>query len=87
MAQDLSHLAAGSLGAESQAATSTVSRNTAMTAPGSRSQQSDGAEPGNPHLDVGGGAYDAPEPVHGAPGGEQAWAWDDVSGRREPWGP
>jgi hypothetical protein len=86
MATDLSHLSPG-LTPESQAATNTVSSNAAMTAPGTVSESTKGEQAGDPMASI----NDADHPgrthlVHGETrGGEPGW--DDVSGRRTPWGP
>jgi hypothetical protein len=80
--QDLSNLAAGSLNAESMAATNTVSTNTAMTAPGSASETTRDVDPGSPALDMAPYTPDAGR-IHGDDPAPDASRWTDVSGR--PW--
>lgn len=86
MATDLSHLVP-SLVPSSQAATNTVSDNSAaMTAPGSASESTRTETPGDPAASL----KDAHEAgrthlQNAASGGSETHSWDDVSGRRMPW--
>jgi len=84
----LSDRAAAGMTAGSMAAANTISdESAAMTAPGSESELVRDEKPDSSVMDLTPDSAVDRHLVHGEEGGSPGWSWDDVSGRREPWGP